>query len=587
MSELFKDSIDDAKLLPEMHLDLRDLRPCVRDLVALSALPAVWKDYGPTRIAESAASALVPMLGADFVYVRSYRDQDDENIDVIKAAEGIKGDEVDAIAAALRISIRQGDSERSVTIANPAGRGRLRLAIAPIGSEGHGVVVAGAQAAQFPTETQRLLLATAASEIALGSQRWHGETEMRRFVALVERSSDFVAIAELGGTTRYVNPAGMDLVGLGSLQQVRTKHVLEFLAPADRPRARDVAWPIVMQSGRWVGELTFRHFTSGDDIPFMVDWFRIDDSRNGSVLNIAAVCRDLRAQRKYELDLRHLHETLESKVAQRTAELTDANRQLVARMQQYERLDARLREAHLELGHASRLSTAGQMAAALAHELNQPVTAIANSLGAAKRLLARGTPGAIAFAGEVMNEALEQSLRAGQVVSQLRNFLIRGDMEVRVENVAAMIEEASALALIGSKVAAVQVRVLLDPAAPLIVANRIEIQQVLINLMLNALDAMKGMDRRLLSLTTTFKRPDMVEFAVADSGAGIDLEICDRIFEPFVTTKRNGMGIGLAVSHSIIERHGGRLRFDPNPDGGTIFSFTLAAVPSEGGLDAG
>ena len=466
MNELFKDSIDDAMLLPEMHLDLRDLRHCVRDLVALSALPTVWKDYEPTRIAESAASALVPMLGADFVYVRSHRDEDDENIDVIKAAERMKGDEVDAIAAALRISIRQGDAEPSVTIANPAGGGRLQLAIAPIGSEGHGVVVAGAQAAQFPTETQRLLLATAASEIALSSLRWH-------------------------------------------------------------------------------------------------------------------------AQRKSELDLRHLNESLESKVAQRTAELADANRQLVARMQQHERLDARLREAHLELGHASRLSTAGQMAAALAHELNQPVTAIANSLGAAKRLLARGTPGAIAFAGEVMNEALEQSLRAGQVVSRLRNFLIRGDTEARVENIAAMIEEASALALIGSNAAGVQVRILLDPAAPLILANRIEIQQVLINLMLNALDAMKGMDRRLLSLTTTFKRPDMVEFAVADSGAGIDLEICDRIFEPFVTTKHNGMGIGLAVSHSIVERHGGRLRFDPNPDGGTIFTFTLTAVPSEGDLDGG
>jgi two-component system sensor kinase FixL len=256
-------------------------------------------------------------------------------------------------------------------------------------------------------------------------------------------------------------------------------------------------------------------------------------------------------------------------------------------MEEDERLDARLLEAHLELFHASRLSTAGQMAAALAHELNQPVTAITNSLSAAKRLLARGGPGAIAFAEEVMNEALEQSLRAGQVVSRIRNFLTRGDMEVRVENVAALIEEASALALIGSNAAGVQLRVLLDPAAPLILANRTEIQQVLINLMLNALHAMKGMVRRPLSLITTLKRPDVVEFAVVDSGAGIDPEIRDRIFEPFVTTKRNGMGIGLAVSRSIIEQHGGRLRFDPNPDGGTIFSFTLTAVSSDGDFDAG
>ena len=280
----------------------------VRDLVALTALPTVWKDYEPTRIAESAASALAPMLGADFVYIRSNRDEDEEDIDVIMAAERMKGDDLDAIAAALRTSIRQGDAEQSVTIASPLGGGRLRLAIAPIGSEGHGVVVAGAQEAQFPTETQRLLLATAASEITLGLQRWQTETDLRRFVALVGRSSDFVGLAELGGTARYLNPAGMNLVGLGSLQQVRTKHVLEFLAPVDRLRARDEAWPTVMQSGRWVGELRFRHFTSGEDIPFMVDWFRIDDSRNGRALNIAAVCRDLRAQRKSEFDLRHLNE---------------------------------------------------------------------------------------------------------------------------------------------------------------------------------------------------------------------------------------------------------------------------------------
>ena len=169
----------------------------------------------------------------------------------------------------------------------------------------------------------------------------------------------------------------------------------------------------------------------------------------------------------------------------------------------------------------------------------------------------------------------------------VRNFLTRGDMEVRIENVAAMIEEASALALIGSNAAGVELRVLLDPAAPLILANRTEVQQVLVNLMLNALDAMKGMDRRPLYLITTLKRANVVEFAVADTGAGIDPEIRDRLFEPFVTTKRNGMGIGLVVSRSIVERHGGRLRFDPNPDGGTIFSFTLTAVSSDGDFDAG
>ena len=169
--------------------------------------------------------------------------------------------------------------------------------------------------------------------------RWHGETEMRRFVALVESSADFVGYADLDGTARYLNPAGMRLVGLGEHEKVPPLHILEFLAPEDRARARDEAWPIVRQSGRWVGELTFRHFASGDEIPFLLDWFRIDDSRTGDAINIAAVGKDLRAQKSAELELRHLNETLESRVAQRTAELADANQKLLAEMREHERLE--------------------------------------------------------------------------------------------------------------------------------------------------------------------------------------------------------------------------------------------------------
>jgi PAS domain S-box-containing protein len=267
----------------------------------------------------------------------------------------------------------------------------------------------------------------AASLATLALHRWHGETGMRRFAALVESSADFVGYADLDGTARYLNPAGMRLVGLGDGEKVPPLNILEFLAPEDRARARKEVWPIVRQSGRWVGELTFRHFASGDKIPILLDWFRIDDSRTGDAINIAAVGKDLRAQKTAELELRHLNETLESRVAQRTAELADANQKILTEMRERERLESRLRVANLELGHAARLSTAGQMAAALAHELNQPLTAIVNSLGAAKRLLQRGSLVGANPAKEAIDEAVQQSLRAGQVISRLRNSLIRGD----------------------------------------------------------------------------------------------------------------------------------------------------------------
>src|SRR5277367_5978728 len=319
MSECREDIYDDA----EPHSQILELRGCVRDLIALSALPAMWKDYEPSRIADSAASALASMIGANFVYVGLPGER--PPIDIVMTPTPVDAARRDSIAAAVKREI-----------------GRA------------GVIAAGAEAGDFPTETQRLLIGMAASEATLALHRWHGETEMRRFVDLVESSADFVGYVDLDGTARYVNPAGMRLVGLGEHERVPPLHILEFLAPEDRARARDEAWPIVRRSGHWVGELTFRHFASGAEIPFLLDWFRIDDSRTGDAINIAAVGKDLRAQKSTEFELRHLNETLESRVAQRTAELADANQKILTEMREHERLESRLHVANLELGHAAR-----------------------------------------------------------------------------------------------------------------------------------------------------------------------------------------------------------------------------------------
>ena len=328
---------DAATASPEPHSQILELRRLVRDLIALSALPAMWKDYEPRRIADSAASALASMIGADFVYVGLPGER--PPIDIVMTPTPVDAARRDWIAAAVKREIGRAGGRQAIPIANPSSGEPLRLAIAPIGLDGVGVIAAGAEAGGFPTETQRLLIGMAASVATLALHRWHGETEMRRFVALVESSADFVGYADLDGTARYLNPAGMRLVGLGDGEKVPPLHILEFLAPEDRARARDEAWPIVRQSGRWVGELTFRHFASGDEIPILLDWFRIDDSRTGDAINIAAVGKDLRAQKTAELELRHLNETLESRVAQRTAELADANQKLVAEMLEHERLE--------------------------------------------------------------------------------------------------------------------------------------------------------------------------------------------------------------------------------------------------------
>lgn len=560
-------------------LDSHELRHSIRDLVALSTLPAIWKAYDPQQIADSVAAALLTMLDSEIVSVSLPSEREESGIEITRT-RGISAESDSAIRTALRGWLRNGSSSQAAS-AVPLGQSTLYLASAPIGFGIDAILVAGSRRSDFPSEAQRLLLGVAANEATIALQRWHAETDQRRFVALVENSSDFIGVAGLDGVPQYINAAGLRLVGLGGLADATRLHVLDFLMPNEVALVRDELWPRVMHDGRWVGELEFRHFKTGVAIPFLVDWFRIDDPRRGCPINVATVSRDLTAQKRAEAEMLHLNDTLEHRVADRTSELAEAHRKLIREGRDRELADARLQEVRQELFHAARLSAAGQMAAALAHELSQPLTAAANSVAAARRLLAKGGEG-IVTASEVMHEAGEQILRAGQIMRRLREFVSRGETEKRVERVSTMVEEASALALKGPGALGVQVRLHFEPNARHVLVDRIQIQQVLVNLMRNAIEAMEASRRRELDVAASLRDERMVEIAVADSGSGLPDDIAARLFEPFVSTKPNGMGFGLSICRSIVEVHGGRLQCEANPGGGMIFRFTVPSAPHDG-----
>ena len=559
-------------------LDSQELRHSIRDLVALSTLPAIWKAYDPQQIADSVAAALLTMLDSEIVCVSLPSEREESGIEITRTG-GISAESDSAIRAALRGWLRNGSSSQAAS-AVPLGQSTLFIACSPIGFGSKAILVAGSRRSDFPSEAQRLLLGVAANEATIALQRWHAETDQRRFVALVENSSDFIGVAGLDGVLQYINAAGLRLVGLGGLADATRLHVLDFLMPNEVAVVRDELWPRVMHDGRWVGELEFRHFKTGAAIPFLVDWFRIDDPRRGCPINVATVSRDLTAQKRAEAELLHLNDTLEHRVADRTSELAEAHRKLIREGRDRELADARLQEVRQELFHAARLSAAGQMAAALAHELSQPLTAAANSVAAARRLLAKGGEG-IVTASEVMGEAGEQILRAGQIMRRLREFVSRGETEKRVERVSTMVEEARALALKGPGALGVQVRLHFEPNARDVLVDRIQIQQVLVNLMRNAIEAMDASRRRQLDVATSLRDERMVEIAVTDTGPGLSDDIAARLFEPFVSTKRNGMGLGLSICRSIVEVHGGRLQCKANPGGGMIFHFTVPSAPHD------
>jgi two-component system sensor kinase FixL len=251
-----------------------------------------------------------------------------------------------------------------------------------------------------------------------------------------------------------------------------------------------------------------------------------------------------------------------------------------------QKTEARLQELQSELVHISRLTAMGEMASTLAHELNQPLSAIANYMKGSRRLLEQSTDERSEMIRQAMDSAAEQAMRAGQIIRRLRDFVARGESERRVESVSKLVEEASALALVGIKDQGIHVRFQLSQSNDLALADKVQIQQVLLNLIRNAIEAMHDSSRRDLLISTAPAEDSMLMISVADTGSGIAPEVSSQLFQPFVTTKRHGMGVGLSISRTIIEAHGGRIWIEPNPDGGTIFRFTVRAVTEEDARNA-
>ena len=264
--------------------------------------------------------------------------------------------------------------------------------------------------------------------------------------------------------------------------------------------------------------------------------------------------------------------------------LTDEQRLFTGFVQDLtERTDfeARLEQMKSELIHVSRLSAMGTMASTLAHELNQPLTAIANYAEAAGTILDEPDADQRELLREIFGEMSAQSLRAGSIVRRLRDFVARGETAKTVEDLPKLINEASALALVGSRERGVSAQFVYAPEATPVLVDRVQIQQVLINLMRNAMEAMDGCPERRLSVTTTLVDPETIQVRVADTGTGIAPEMSERLFEAFASTKSSGMGLGLSICRTIVEAHGGRIRAKPADGGGTEFQFTLVRPPAE------
>ncbi len=247
-----------------------------------------------------------------------------------------------------------------------------------------------------------------------------------------------------------------------------------------------------------------------------------------------------------------------------------------------QRTETRMQELQSELAYMSRFTALGEMGSTLAHEINQPLTAITSYLKGCGMILSNIEGDKVALVRHAVNEAAEEALRAGEVIRQLREFVARGGSEHQIEGLQRLVEEASALALVGAKEKEIKVEFDFPSENPLVFVNRVQIQQVLLNLIRNAIEAMQDVSLRELTIRARAMPSEaLVQISVQDSGSGIAPEILKNLFKPFTTTKQSGMGVGLSISRTIVESHGGKIWAESTPGEGTTFHFTLRTVDKE------
>jgi len=278
--------------------------------------------------------------------------------------------------------------------------------------------------------------------------------------------------------------------------------------------------------------------------------------------------------RQTQAELQRLNEGLEQRVVERTRELTAVNEKLLGEIAERQRVQEALQETQAELAHITRVMAMGELVASIAHEVNQPLTAVVTNANFCLRQLASATPN-LEKLREAIAEIVNDGTRASAVISRIRALLMKAAPE-RVElDINEIIQEVAILVRNEVTRNRISLRNDLAPDLPRVLGDRVQLQQVLINLVMNGIDAMRTLTYRSRELLIkSAKNPDGVLIQVQDSGPGLDPEQADRIFEPFFTTKPQGIGLGLSISSSIIESHGGRLWAVPGSNG-ALFQFTL------------
>jgi PAS domain S-box-containing protein len=362
--------------------------------------------------------------------------------------------------------------------------------------------------------------------------------ERRKLAVLVENTADFVGIASLEGVAQFLNGAGRRIVGLEPGEDLSATTILDYVHDQERTRFEQQILPFLARHGRWEGEVQFKHLRTGAPISMLQHIFYITEGSRR--LGMATISRDITERKRAEEALSRLQE---------------------------------------ELAHAARVMSMGELTASIAHEVNQPLAAVITNAGACQRWLMREVPNLVE-ARDAAERIVRDGTRASEVISRIRALSRKTPPQRARLQLNTVIHEV--LTLVHSKLLSHQISVTVDLSAtlPEVLGDRVELQQVLLNLIMNAIEAIQPVvdGPRELGILSHAANTREVQLTVRDSGVGLDSETESRLFDPFFTTKVDGMGLGLSISRRIVEAHGGQLRATPNSDQGTTLVIVLPAA---------
>ncbi len=570
--------------------EIKLLQRCVNDLMSVLALPATWSGAEPSQIVHTLLDALLHMLQLDLVYVWLKETDGQAPMEMVRFAQSQPYiAQPHQIGAQLKHWLGADPQEWPLQMRNHWGAREISIVPLGLGLQGEiGVIAAGSERADFPQQTERLILSVAANQASIGLQearlrseqkrvageldrrvaqrttelaaaneelrkqianRKHAEEDLRsseeKHRVIVEAAHDAVLSMDDKGAILLANPATRRIFGYDPAEIVGKP--MTVLMPEMMRKLHEDGFRRYLATGKrhlnWQGVEVTAQRKDGQEFPVEVSFGEL--TSDGHKV-FTGFIRDISERKQAEDQLR---------VSERNLQMTQA-----------------------ELARVSRLTTMGELAASIAHEVNQPLTAVINNGSACLRLLANNN-----LEPEVLRRALEgiiaDGTRASTVLSRIRAFIKKEPAEKSEVDINEVIQEV--LVLAGRELYETQVLPdhQLKTDLPLVLADRVQLQQVLLNLIMNAIEAMAAVtDRpRLLGVQSRIDESGDVLVAVSDSGTGFDLEL-DRVFNPFFTTKANGMGMGLSISRSLVEGHGGRLWAAPNSPHGAVFSFTLPAT---------